>query len=461
MAIEQQVLNTRIALKYDTYENWTKTNEEGKGGNLVLLAGEIGICEIPSANAASNVAPTVLFKVGNGTAKFHELPWASAKAADVYSWAKAATVELAGTDIVFKDANKNTVETISLGNTFATDQELSAAVAGLENAIGNIPTTSPSKSIVEYVDEKTTGIATSTELQDLQDDVDEIKDNIIGTLPTTGEGAYTTVVAGIAAAKEAGIKAAEDLAKEVAANASDITGLKSADEAFDARLKLLDDANTGRVKALETTLAGVSSKLETVKNVMDFVGAVDELPTDFTKYQNGDVIVVTQGANKGKEFVFDGTEFVEFGNSDAEQTAIANLQQSVNNINADLTSKFNATNGTVTKAIKAAQDAADAAQADVDKAEEAIDALEALTMTGDDSNTELRSDITELQGIVGLSADAGLQKRVATAEADIAAAQEAITNIQAINQLILSCGSSTKCIFTEDTVDVPETNSAE
>ena len=107
MAIKE--LQTRIALKYDSYANWTNTDTEGKGGNLVLLPGELGICEIPAANADSHVAPTVLFKVGGskysaadaaegkGTEgelmKFKDLPWASAKAADVYGWAKKSEAD--------------------------------------------------------------------------------------------------------------------------------------------------------------------------------------------------------------------------------------------------------------------------------------------------------------------------------------------------------------------------------
>lgn len=92
MAVKE--LQTRIALKYDSFANWLKTDVDGLGANLVLLKGELGICEIQTANADSNVAPTVLFKVGDGVKPFKELPWASAKAADVYSWAKASDVEL-------------------------------------------------------------------------------------------------------------------------------------------------------------------------------------------------------------------------------------------------------------------------------------------------------------------------------------------------------------------------------
>ncbi len=95
MAIKE--LQTRIALKYDSYSAWTTA----PGKDLVLLKGELGICHIGDANQGSNVVPTVLFKVGDGTSTFEQLPWASAKAADVYSWAKASEVKRDGKKLVF------------------------------------------------------------------------------------------------------------------------------------------------------------------------------------------------------------------------------------------------------------------------------------------------------------------------------------------------------------------------
>lgn len=92
-------LQTRIALKYDSYVNWTDETKEGQGAKLVLLPGELGICYVGDTNQESNVVPTVLFKVGDGKKTFKELPWASAKAADVYSWAKAS-------DVVYSQNNK-------------------------------------------------------------------------------------------------------------------------------------------------------------------------------------------------------------------------------------------------------------------------------------------------------------------------------------------------------------------
>ena len=76
--------NTRISLKYDTYEQW-HTN------NPVLLKGELAIVEVPDSTGVAQNEPTYLLKVGNGTDHFDDLKWISGHAADVYSWAKAAT----------------------------------------------------------------------------------------------------------------------------------------------------------------------------------------------------------------------------------------------------------------------------------------------------------------------------------------------------------------------------------
>ena len=98
MATVVKNLNTRIALKYDSYENWTHHNP-------ILLKGEVAIAELPVSenkpgtgepNAAGSTpaiqnAPNILIKVGDGTNHYNDLKFVSALAADVYSWAKAAT----------------------------------------------------------------------------------------------------------------------------------------------------------------------------------------------------------------------------------------------------------------------------------------------------------------------------------------------------------------------------------
>ena len=98
MATVVKNLNTRIALKYDSYANWQEYNP-------ILLKGEIAIAELPVSenkpgagepNAAGSTpaiqnAPNILIKVGDGTNHYNDLKFVSALAADVYSWAKAAT----------------------------------------------------------------------------------------------------------------------------------------------------------------------------------------------------------------------------------------------------------------------------------------------------------------------------------------------------------------------------------
>lgn len=160
----EKILNTRIQLKYDSYANWTSTTlGENKGANFVLKAGEIGICYLPTDYSEKQVVgsqpPQILMKVGNGSSKFSELPWVSAKAADVYEWAKQAALP------VTKEGNGNVVSGITwdettkgikfttasvatsegmeqlanrvtaIENGYATDAELAAAVEAINAAI--------------------------------------------------------------------------------------------------------------------------------------------------------------------------------------------------------------------------------------------------------------------------------------------------------------------------------------
>jgi hypothetical protein len=82
----EHILNTRITLKYDTYENWQKST-------LVLKAGEVAICAVPSGVTVAGITkpPAVLQKIGDGVHVFKDLPWLQAVASDVHTWAKEAS----------------------------------------------------------------------------------------------------------------------------------------------------------------------------------------------------------------------------------------------------------------------------------------------------------------------------------------------------------------------------------
>ncbi len=90
-----KVLNTRIALRYDTYENWMSST-------VILKKGEVAIATIPTGDTSgsSQHLPAVLMKVGDGDHTFKDLKWTQAVAADVPTWAKqAAKPTYAATEI--------------------------------------------------------------------------------------------------------------------------------------------------------------------------------------------------------------------------------------------------------------------------------------------------------------------------------------------------------------------------
>ena len=78
-----KVFQTRIQLKYDTYENWSRNNP-------VLKAGEMAIATVAAGERKDMTnLPNIVLKVGDGTSHYNDLKFVSALAADVYDWAKA------------------------------------------------------------------------------------------------------------------------------------------------------------------------------------------------------------------------------------------------------------------------------------------------------------------------------------------------------------------------------------
>ena len=90
--IEVKKFHTRVQLKYDLWENWNTETAKAQ----VPLKGEVCLVEVPKTAASGikqDVPPSVLMKVGDGTTTFGELPWLSALAADVHSWAKMSETD--------------------------------------------------------------------------------------------------------------------------------------------------------------------------------------------------------------------------------------------------------------------------------------------------------------------------------------------------------------------------------
>ena len=89
----EKLIKTRLRLKYDTFANWEKVKT-----TFVPLKGEVCLIEVPNNVDPIHNAPSILFKVGDGTTAFGDLKYGSALAADVYSWAEASGITVSGND---------------------------------------------------------------------------------------------------------------------------------------------------------------------------------------------------------------------------------------------------------------------------------------------------------------------------------------------------------------------------
>lgn len=366
-------IKTRIALKYDSYENWAANS------TLVLLKGELGICEIPAetsevaetttgATSKVTTAPTVLFKVGDGKTQFSALPWASAKAADVYSWAKKSEEE-------FKTW-------LSTAAGFATDDEVANAIAGLKATLeakdagfesriatleanlgiddgsegsvqGQLTALDSRLDVLEGEGEGsvTKALADAKAYADAQDtiakqaaidtaksytdgEVEKIEanladinkaiseestaritaiDDINGRIGTgfSSENTVAKAIQDAVDAAEAAATAAETLkTTEVAANAQAILDEETARKAEDAKVNALISAMDAAYKEADTELSGrldsVEAWQDTIKNVMDFVGVSTTDPTS----EDAVTIEGLTEFQKGDVVLYEGKEFV-------------------------------------------------------------------------------------------------------------------------------------------------------
>lgn len=114
-----KTLQSRITLKYDTYENWLAST-------FVPLAGEACIATVATKPDGVHVQPTVLIKIGNGVDKYSALPFIHALAADVVQAAKS------------EQGLTNFVQNLITNGKFASAADLEALAGRVTTAEGEI-----------------------------------------------------------------------------------------------------------------------------------------------------------------------------------------------------------------------------------------------------------------------------------------------------------------------------------
>lgn len=295
----EKIIKTRISHKIDTLENWSKST-------IGLKKGELAIATTAASAGNGLTEPVAMIKIGeDGVKTFNDLPWNFyAKASDVYSWAKTkekptyTANEISGladyiggqiqdTDTVYRiakdETNKDkTVYKLQSKAKGAADVDF----ADVEGSTFEIYTTD---GINGLIDTKITGL----NLEDTYEAKGSAK-TVQEALDAYKTNNDTAVAAVKATADKAAVKTEVDteLAK------------KQDSLAFGTAY----NAETNKV----ATMSDITSATAGLTGAMHFKGEVKSDPTgaDFDKknYKSGDVVLFGK-----KEYVFDGTKFVELG----------------------------------------------------------------------------------------------------------------------------------------------------
>ncbi len=356
-----KTLKTRIVSKHASYETWVDST-------LVLLEGEIALASInttkPDGQGGSITVPTYLMKVGDGSKTFKELNWLAAPASDVYAWAKKASLDLA--DVPKMDA-AHLPDSIALDKIAGLDTRLSgidSKIADLEAAVGTGGSVADAiKNAIEALDVDASTDADGVVIASISE--------VDGKIAVTRRALTADDIPALAIEK--------------------ITNLKKTLDDLSAKDTALDGAITKEVedrKAADTTINNAIDDLKkaigNMTNIMNFRGAV-ESKTAITDPVEGDVIAVTAGDDAGKEFVYSGGEWIEFGSVTAQDSAIKALQDRAASLETKMTTvegKLDTIQGDGEGSItKAAADALASAKSYADDKK-----AEVVGATGDASN---------------------------------------------------------------------------
>lgn len=303
-------LNTKIKLRYDTYANWLSKNP-------ILKPGEAAVATVPTGDThdVSTSLPAVVIKIGDGTHHYDELQFLSAKSADVYAWAKAATKptyaaseisglsdyisgEIQDTDtqyqIVKVDDYNYKLQSKALKATTWTDKStftipnhddkiladakayadgLAGAESALAATVGKLNTTITNKESVW--DKKQNAITDgSAVIASVEDDVVTLKAGVKQTSGAVGQGTGADIVL----AKVAKTGAAADISIADADNKITATTVEGA--LAEIATKLSSAVSGGNVTCEKSVPDGVAARYTFKQGGVAIENAVIDIPKD-------------------------------------------------------------------------------------------------------------------------------------------------------------------------------------
>lgn len=297
----EKILNTRILLKYDTLENWNATT-------TYLRKGEVAIATVASGNTQevnSIEAPQVLVKVGDGKTLFKDLPFITAKAGDVYTWAKKANLDYNDLPKTLRDeidalqaavgaegsvakqiedAIKAAVEGLDVTDAEAAN-EVVVAVPQADGKVAPVRRKLVAADIPELTQEKITGLpktlsdlntAITNETSARETAVQNAKDHADQKVNALADGAVATNTAAISAINNETTGILAQAKADATTKADDALTAAKADATTkaDAALTNAKTYTDDQIKTINGVNAGLSDRVKAIED--DYLKAEDK-----------------------------------------------------------------------------------------------------------------------------------------------------------------------------------------
>ena len=420
-------LKTRLLNLYED-SNGTRFTSTSDDDNIRLKKGEILFHEKMVATDKGET-PVVLMKVGDGTTTNDKLNVVAARAADVYAWAKQAglsvTVDPTSKGNVVAsvswDSDNNTLKVVK------TDAVTPDELKAVTDFIGTLPTTTDAKTIVEYIDKKTEGIATSGALTELSNKVTGVEtaiskldetyatDAALNSEVTRAKAAEKANTDAIAAIKDGTtVDSFADVETALNNKVDKVAGKSLVSDTEIARLANVTNYDDTQVKAdiakNATAASNAQTAAETAQSGVNAIKADYLKTSDKTELSNA----ITTEANRAKA--------AEKVNADAIAAIEADYLTSEDK--TELTGAI----GTVEETAEAAKTAIEAFLKDADATADAVDTLK-----------EIQAELDAGEA----SAASMLAKITALEEVDNATQAELDTAVEALNTAIGKKADST------------------
>lgn len=413
----EKILNSRISLRYDSYENWVANDPVLRQGELALAAVSV------KQDGVVNEVPSVLIKVGDNIHKYSELDYAYAKAADVIEQAKSAEKLTAFVNNVIAGAGIATNEAMN-----ALAGRVTTAEGKITTAEGNITTLQGLVGDTKVADQISTAIANLKLSETYAAKVHtHTKSDITDFAHTHAMTEVTGLVDAIADAKKAGTDANTALESykvtndaAVKANADAIAAINNADTGILAQAKSYADGKDAAIAAAkkagddaQADVDALEAKVGTVPDGKTVVGMIAEAQTaatyDDTEVRglisdNADAISVLEGYVGGATV------------SSQIQTAITNL---------DLPNTYDAKGAAAAVKTAVIGTDADAATADT---------IKGAKKYADGLNTAMDTRVDALEAAIGEGGSVGTQIDAKIQALDVEDAEVAGQYVSAVSE---------------------------